>query len=190
MEKGSITFITGGVRSGKSSFAEKIAEQEALRTSGSLHYIATATVSDSEMEERIARHQRDRAESKRLWQTWEQPTNMEALDESFTKKDIILLDCLTALLTNELFSQQQPWQASFLEDMLQRIVSGLKTIGHHCHRFIIVSNEVLFDSIPHNDLVYTYCKLIGQLHQRIVQIADYAYLVESGIPLLMKGQTE
>ena len=73
----SIIFITGGVRSGKSQFAEKIAmERWQSSGSGQLHYIAAMQPSDSEMEKRISRHQEDRRQSGCQWKTWEQPISI------------------------------------------------------------------------------------------------------------------
>ncbi|MGJ9457782.1 bifunctional adenosylcobinamide kinase/adenosylcobinamide-phosphate guanylyltransferase [Oceanobacillus sp. CF4.6] len=187
METASITFITGGVRSGKSNFAEKIAVQRAFEIGGSLHYIATGMPSDREMEKRILKHQKDRRVSGFHWQTWEQPMNIEWLASCFKEKDIILLDCLTILLTNELFSNQEDWSASYLKEVFRRILTGIKAIEKSCHQLIIVSNEVLFDPFHEKKLVFTYCQLIGRLHQEIVNIADQSYVVEAGIPMLMKG---
>ncbi|PAV27989.1 hypothetical protein CIL05_19180 [Virgibacillus profundi] len=188
METASIIFITGGVRSGKSSFAEKKAAERASEIGGSLHYLATGMPSDQEMENRIACHQEDRRKSGFSWKTWEQSTNIGSLASGFREKDVLLLDCLTTWLTNELFSQEADWNESYLKAVFHRILTEIEAIRKNCHQLVIVSNEVLSDPLHEkNDLVFMYCQLIGNLHRQIVQKAMQAYAVEAGVPVLMKG---
>ncbi|WLD91662.1 bifunctional adenosylcobinamide kinase/adenosylcobinamide-phosphate guanylyltransferase [Alkalihalobacillus sp. AL-G] len=179
----SLIFITGGVRSGKSSFAEKLAIQLATGSSRSLHYIATGERSDSEMEKRIQKHRQQRKESESQWTTWEQPRNIGTLATHFSDDDILLLDCLTTLLNNELFSTGADQQSS-----MNAILQGIEALSRCCHTLIIVSNEVLNEPIQDNQLVFTYKKVLGHLHQMIVQRALRAYLVESGVEIEMKGE--
>ena len=104
----SLIFITGGVRSGKSSFAEKLAVKIAYRrTGGGLNYIATGVPFDTEMKERIKQHQQDRKTAKYQWKTVEQSINIGAIADRFNNRDILLLDCVTTLLNNELFSSSK-----------------------------------------------------------------------------------
>ncbi|KKE80085.1 bifunctional adenosylcobinamide kinase/adenosylcobinamide-phosphate guanylyltransferase [Oceanobacillus caeni] len=184
----SITFITGGVRSGKSSFAERIAIQKAEEIGGSLHYIATGRATDSEMRLRIKRHQEDRNKSGHSWKTWEKETNISTLATEFNKKDVILLDCLTTMLSNELFAHEADWVEQRLEkkEVFQRIWQGIKEIADYSNQVVLVSNEVLNEPILPNELLVTYSELLGKLHQKIVRYAESAYLVEAGVPLLMK----
>ncbi|MBP2242415.1 adenosylcobinamide kinase/adenosylcobinamide-phosphate guanylyltransferase [Cytobacillus eiseniae] len=186
-EQSSLIFISGGVRSGKSSFAERLAIDIARRTAGNLHYIAAGQASDPEMKERIIRHQKDRLASGLNWTTWEQPINIKALSGAFQTKDIVLLDCLTTLLNNEFFAVDGQWKnASFQERVMDSIMNGIEEITTCCRAFIVVSNEVLNESIGENELVVTYSKMLGELHQHVVAIAKQAYLVEAGVPILMK----
>lgn len=192
METASITFITGGVRSGKSSFAERMAIEKASEIGGSLHYIATSEASDDEMKERIARHQRDRQVGGSIWKTWEQATDIGTLASHFQKQDVILLDCLTTLLSNELFAHESNREQLSLknEEVFQRIWNGIKTIANQCHYLVLVSNEVLSEPVSSSELMMTYCQLLGKLHQQITSNAKQAYVVEVGIPLLMKGEEQ
>ncbi|MEM5594860.1 bifunctional adenosylcobinamide kinase/adenosylcobinamide-phosphate guanylyltransferase [Niallia circulans] len=103
--KSSIIFVTGGVRSGKSSLAERLAIKYAQDERAELHYIATAVITDAEMEERIIRHQQNREAQKVKWNSYEKPVDIGELAAVFTKKDVVLLDCLTVLVNNELFSK-------------------------------------------------------------------------------------
>ncbi|WP_257346883.1 bifunctional adenosylcobinamide kinase/adenosylcobinamide-phosphate guanylyltransferase [Pseudalkalibacillus decolorationis] len=186
-ETPSLIFITGGVRSGKSSFAEKTAIQLAKKSGAHLHYIATGVPSDREMRKRIQNHQQQRQESIIQWQTWEEPREISKYSQHFSEKSIILLDCLTTLLNNHLFSTESESIPDTVEKAIINEIDSLKDI---CQTLVIVSNEVLNESVQDNALVYTYKKLLGKLHQQLVQQTDQAYLVESGIPILMKGAKE
>lgn len=188
METSSLVFITGGVRSGKSTFAERFAVEKAIETGGSLHYLATGVASDSEMEKRIEKHQKDRAESKLQWKTWEQSTHIEELAKEFRQTDILLLDCLTTLVNNELFTHESEWDESFLQNVFDRILTGISGLRESCSMLILVSNEVLYDSIRDSELVFQYSRLIGKLHQQIVCLANTSYLVECGVPILMQEE--
>ncbi|WP_141433263.1 bifunctional adenosylcobinamide kinase/adenosylcobinamide-phosphate guanylyltransferase [Bacillus sp. 03113] len=185
----SLTFITGGVRSGKSSFAERTAIQLAESMSGSLHYVATGRVTDQEMAGRILRHQEERQAGRYSWQTWEQPKEIGRLASFFQKKDVLLLDCLTTLLSNELFNGAGDWEnESYQEKVKDHIMNGVIALAKNCKELIIVSNELLFEPMDQK-LVLLYAKLLAQLHIQIVKIAKRVYLVEAGIPLLMKGES-
>lgn len=181
-------FISGGVRSGKSTFAEKVAIDLAIKTNSPLHYIATGVATDHEMAERIARHQRERENSMLQWKTWEKPSQVEDLANSFQSNDVVLLDCVTTLLNNELFFDKRDWDSSFLEVVLTRILQGIVGIQKECRQLILVSNEVFYEGLNDNELVYHYSRILGHLHQEIVKRAEVAYLVECGIPFLMKGE--
>lgn len=187
METQALIFITGGVRSGKSTFAEQLAIQMAMDTGGTLHYIATGVPSDSEMRKRIEKHQRERAESPIKWKTWEQSQHIDVLGAEFHHSDILLLDCLTTLLNNELFSSEDTGD-EFQDNVMNRILTGVEQLRKNASVLILVSNEVLHDCIRDSELVLDYSRLIGKMHQQIVRKADQAYLIESGIPVLMKGE--
>ncbi len=185
----SITFITGGVRSGKSSFAEKLtADRWKKSKTGQLHYIAAMQPSDAEMKERILKHQEDRNQSGLDWNTWEKSVSIGELASFFHQQDVVLLDCLTTWLNNELFFKEDNWQKeNFLADLFEEMWNGIVLIAQKVRTLVIVSNEVLNEPIASNKLVFQYSRLLGNLHQRIVASASQAFLVESGIPLEMKG---
>jgi adenosylcobinamide kinase / adenosylcobinamide-phosphate guanylyltransferase len=187
MATASLIFITGGVRSGKSSFAEKLALEMASENGGQLNYLATGVASDQEMVERIAKHQQDRKSVKFRWKTIEQSINIGAIADVFSEDDIILLDCVTTLLNNELFSAKQKWNESFLAQVMENIITGINEIAEKAKTLIVVSNEVFHSSMVENELVFTYGKILGKIHQQLVQDAVQAYLVEAGIAIKMKG---
>ncbi|WP_270180079.1 bifunctional adenosylcobinamide kinase/adenosylcobinamide-phosphate guanylyltransferase [Alkalihalobacillus sp. CinArs1] len=176
-----IIFISGGVRSGKSSFAEKLATSHAERETNSLYYIACGEPVDEEMKERIAQHRYDRSKAS-SWTTVECPVNVGSAAKRIGQGGIVLLDCLTTLLSNELFKQIESYEA-----LIDRIKCDLSIVAEKCDVLIIVSNEVSFEPFD-TPLVKTYGKLLGSLHQWVVEQAREAYLVEASIPILMKGE--
>lgn len=189
-EKGELIFITGGVRSGKSSFAELLAVRLASKSGANLHYIASGQASDLEMKERITRHQKQREESGYKWTTWEQSVELAQLSTVFHDNDLVLFDCLTTLLNNEFFKNGNQWrERPFREEITQSILKGIAMIQRSCKSLIIVSNEVLFEPTGTSELVFTYGKVLGNLHQAIVARASHGYHVEAGIPLLIKGES-
>ncbi|MEH7073204.1 bifunctional adenosylcobinamide kinase/adenosylcobinamide-phosphate guanylyltransferase [Neobacillus drentensis] len=187
MAASTLIFITGGVRSGKSSFAEKKAIEVARKTGGGLSYLATGVASDSEMKERIEKHQRDRLTVASQWKTYEQSVQIGKITNEFKGGEVVLLDCLTTLLNNELFAYEQNWDEQFLNTVKDTILTGITSIKERVGTMIIVSNEVLNESLLGNEMVFTYGRLLGQIHQYIVKKADQVFLVEAGIPIVMKG---
>ncbi|QCJ42337.1 bifunctional adenosylcobinamide kinase/adenosylcobinamide-phosphate guanylyltransferase [Bacillus sp. S3] len=179
-------FITGGVRSGKSSHAECLAIDMARKTGGQPNYIATGVPSDPEMQHRVAMHQRSRDSGVFRWKTIEKPIQIGALANSISDKDIVLLDCVTTLLNNELFSSEQTWNESYLKTIKQDILTGIMSIKSRAGAMIVVSNEVLNELPIASELVFSYSRLLGKIHQDLVKEADKAILVEAGIPLVMK----
>jgi adenosylcobinamide kinase/adenosylcobinamide-phosphate guanylyltransferase len=188
-----LIFISGGVRSGKSSFAEKCA-MEAAYGGRSLHYIATAAtaaVTDAEMAERIKHHQEIRRQSGTDWQTWEQPAQLAKISDRFNKTDVVLLDCLTILLSNELFDTENgstDWkQVSYQKDVFRSIIDAVMRIENNSAVVIVVSNELLSEPFSTDQVTAVYLRLIAQLHKMFVSVCNKAYLVEHGVPIKMKG---
>jgi len=175
----SLIFITGGVRSGKSHFAERTAEEIALGTGGSLIYMATGVPFDFEMKERIKKHQQDRETQQVRWNTVERSVNIGDLAPLVHVKDIVLLDCVTTLLNNELYLEGTG-------RVYDKIISGILALKRQAGSLIVVSNEVLNEPISENRLVLSYKRLLGSIHQRLVMESDQAFLVEAGIPIRMK----
>ncbi|MDQ0218592.1 bifunctional adenosylcobinamide kinase/adenosylcobinamide-phosphate guanylyltransferase [Peribacillus cavernae] len=194
MAQSSLIFVSGGVRSGKSSFAEKLAITQAKKRSGTLFYIACGRSGDAEMNERIARHQNDRKSSPKAWMTLEYPVAIERAIPRLDSSSIVLLDCLTTLLNNEMFpytKNMDEWKSpTFLASVKRKIIEGITEIREHASCLIIVSNEVLHDPIIDNGVNNAYSKMIGSLHQEIVLYSDKAYVMEAGCAVLMKGETE
>lgn len=185
-EAPSLIFISGGVRSGKSSFAERTALEIAARAGGKLHYIATGVPFDSEMKERVKKHQQDRENAVVHWNTVEKSIDIGELAAHFNNEDILLLDCVTTLLNNELYAAVHKWDQPFLDSVYEKIINGILAIKRRAGTLVVVSNEVLNEPLGENELVLTYKRLLGKIHQRLVEEANRAYFIEGGIAIVMK----
>ena len=162
--------VTGGARSGKSSFAEKRTKQ----LGSSLMYIATSEIIDSEMEKRVAEHQARRGSE---WQTLHAPLKLaEALSET-DGKGPCLVDCLTIWLNNLIFHN---------EDTIVATKELIKVLGQRSDPVVLVTNEVGSGIVPENALARRFRDEAGRMNQIISQVADEVYLSVSGIPLQIK----
>lgn len=169
-----ITLILGGARSGKSRYAEQLA-QAAQKP---VLYIATATALDDEMAARIAHHQQQRPAD---WHLLECPLKLtEALAAEAQKNQIILVDCLTLWLNNQLFNYPQQSFAELFNELIASTQNAQADI-------ILVANEVGLGIIPLGEISRTFVDEAGRLNQRIAQIADQVFFVAAGLPLQLKG---
>lgn len=187
---GKLIFISGGVRSGKSAYAEKLLTS-ARKKEGRLVYIASGTATDSEMKERIQKHQQDRAEFN--WVTIEQPTNLAECMPSIQKGDYVLWDCMTTWLANELYDGWETGSPCIhdpncMTKKEQQLLKTLHDIKEKASQFVIVSNEVLHDLPSNYSETETYRKWLGRLHQKVVKTANVAIEMEGGIPIYWKGE--
>lgn len=171
-----MTLILGGVRSGKSRLAEKLA-----RSSGRpVTYIATATAGDQEMQQRIAVHCAQRPAT---WQVVEEPLHLAATLQSSPPGHCILVDCLTLWLTNLLLADDPDLFAR----ERQALLSVLPTLRAG---LIIVSNETNMGVTPMGALSRRFCDEVGWLHQDLAQISDTVILTIAGLPHYLKGHTD
>lgn len=183
----SIVLVTGGSRSGKSEFAEKLAE----KSNQKICYIATTEVFDDEMANRVKKHQSRRGNN---WDTLEIPYKIDEHLGEIKKYDTALLDCLTMLVSNKMFSYEIDYNHDsidkikcieeeiifFIENMLS-ILSKIET------KIIVVTNEVGLGIIPENRLSRVYRDIVGKANQIVAKYADEVYFVVSGIPMKLKG---
>jgi adenosylcobinamide kinase/adenosylcobinamide-phosphate guanylyltransferase len=171
---GKIYFITGGARSGKSAFAEKLAND----IPGKRAYLATAQALDAEMVARIEHHRLRRGSA---WDTYEEPLAItELLKKLSGRYEVVLLDCLTLWLSNIMARTGSNDEISGRVDELS---SCLRNFAGAC---IIVSNEVGLGIVPDNPLARRFRDLAGMTNQKIARAADEAYLLTSGIPMKIK----
>jgi len=182
MNRGKLIFITGGARSGKSRFAEEAAG----KTGKKVAYIATGQPKDNEMKARIQKHKDKRPTN---WQTFEEPIKVKALiDKLGLENEIIIIDCLTLLISNLLLRKQdligdEMWQEEVLSEIEKLAESAYKVPA----LVIIVSNEVGMGLVPDNPLGRFYRDILGRANNIIAWRADEVFLMVSGIPLKIKG---
>jgi adenosylcobinamide kinase/adenosylcobinamide-phosphate guanylyltransferase len=169
------TLILGGVRSGKSRLAERLAVESRLPVT----YIATATGDDAEMRARIAAHRVRRPDH---WQVVEEPLQLASvLMHHAHEEHCLLVDCLTLWLTNWLLHPE-------VERLDAERTAFLNALSQATGRLILVSNETNMGIIPMGELSRRYCDEAGQLHQAVAQCCDQVILTVVGLPLVLKGE--
>ena len=179
-----LTFILGGARSGKSTYAETLAAERGQR----VLYVATAQAWDEEMTLRIANH---RAQRPATWHTLEASRAVgQAIGAALPiyKPDVILLDCLTLLASNIIIAL--PESATELEASaaLQVEVDALLTTYAHSEAtWILVSNEVGLGIVPAYRLGRVYRDALGRANQRIAAVADQVFFMLAGLPMVVKN---
>ncbi|MEZ7172543.1 bifunctional adenosylcobinamide kinase/adenosylcobinamide-phosphate guanylyltransferase [Sporosarcina sp. OR05] len=188
--RGQLTFISGGVRSGKSAFAERQLVASARVAGGRLVYIASGRAVDKEMQARIEQHQHDRADQQ--WTTIEQPVSLENVLPFIQPNDFVLWDCLTTWLANEMYEERADTFCIHVPGCMEKkavqLLETVRQIRERAAHFTIVSNEVL-DELP-SPLTETqqYSKWIGLLHQQLVHMADDAIEMDYGLPFYWKKE--
>jgi adenosylcobinamide kinase/adenosylcobinamide-phosphate guanylyltransferase len=178
---GRLILILGGARSGKSTFAQRLAGNYA----GNVAFIATAQAGDPEMAMRIAAHQRERPDR---WITLEIPHRIAAAWRSqIVDVELAILDCLTLLVSN-LVLQAAPdpdapnemQTATLVTDEIEALIALIRDTA--CD-WIVVSNEVGLGLVPPYPLGRLYRDWLGWANQRLAAIADEVYLLVAGIPV-------
>jgi len=165
--------VLGGARSGKSSYAQRLAERAGA---GPWTYIATAEPGDAEMAARIAAHRRDRGES---WRTVEAPHDLAtAVSGQSGPGRVVLVDCLTLWLSNRLLTGAD--LAAEGESLAAAFAAAEGTV-------ICVANEVGLGIVPDNPLARRFRDAAGRLNQDIAARADRVVFMAAGLPLAMKG---
>ncbi|MDR7865935.1 MAG: bifunctional adenosylcobinamide kinase/adenosylcobinamide-phosphate guanylyltransferase [Sporomusaceae bacterium] len=176
---GKIVLVTGGARSGKSSFAEKYVAALGVPVA----YIATAETLDPEMEARVALH---RARRPATWHTYEAPRAAhEALAKAGTAA--VLFDCLTVYVANLLLDPAAPASPEERHSHIAGEIAKLAAAARAAAATVVfVTNEVGAGIVPDNALAREYRDLAGLANQQIAAVADEVYLVVSGIPVNIK----
>lgn len=172
---GKITFVLGGARSGKSRYAVALAKEA---KAGKVAFIATCLPIDKEMKARVALHKKTRPGR---WQTFEAPQSPSSLLEKIGDKfDLILIDCLTLLVSNLLLKGVKE---TAVEKEIMRIIAQLKRISAES---IIVSNETGLGIVPANKLARNFRDTAGRVNQIVASEARCVFFMVSGIPWKVK----
>ena len=180
-----IILVTGGARSGKSTFAERLAIKLAPERRV---YIATAQIFDDEMAHRIDIHKSRRDKT---WVTIEAPFESETAIRKANKiSDVILFDCLTIYVSNFLCQFDNLDNFDDLHSKFKLIISNLISAAKDVNGTIIfVTNEVGSGIVPENKLARVFRDFAGLANQAIAAEADDVYLLVSGIPVNIKNLT-
>lgn len=179
-----ITLVTGGSRSGKSSYGEGIFKDE-----DNVLYIATSMITDDEMKQRVAIHKSRRNKN---WQTFEGHRDLDKVIKE-TNCNYIILECITTMITNLMFDKYTDFDNLRKEDIqtLEDNISELITkIISNCKDFdkelVIITNEVGFGLVSEYKLGRIFTDISGRINQLLGRLCDEAYLVVSGLPLKLK----
>jgi adenosylcobinamide kinase / adenosylcobinamide-phosphate guanylyltransferase len=176
-----ITLILGGARSGKSSYAQTLAEESGK----SVTFIATAQALDDEMSARIQKH---RAERSANWETLEIPLDIASRTQRINS-EVVILDCMTLLISNLLmqFVKDDLVDEAPFKMVVQKEVNELLTkIREQEQNWIIISNEVGLGLVPPYQMGRVYRDWLGWANQRLAREADKVILMVAGIPMVIK----
>ena len=166
-----IYFITGGQRSGKSIYAQKLA----LQLSGNPLYIATSRIWDDDHKKRIERHKKDRDSR---WTTIEEEKYISKID---LENKVAVIDCITLWLTNFFVDGRHN-----VEAVLEEIKIELDALAKKDSTLIIVSNEIGMGLHAETETGRKFTDLQGWTNQYIAALADKVFLMVSGIPVQIK----
>lgn len=173
-------FITGGVRSGKSSYAEALANYFA----NNVLYIATLEPSDEEMKTRIVKHQNRRPKT---WRTIEVKLELADVIQN-SSETIVLIDCLSGFVSTVLLEYEHEGEESVIEKVLESIRQLTNVLQASNKTIIIVTNEVGNGVVPPYPLGRWYRDALGLANQRVAKVAGAVSLVTVGIPQTLKGR--
>jgi adenosylcobinamide kinase / adenosylcobinamide-phosphate guanylyltransferase len=166
--------VLGGARSGKTAFAERLSLHAGARPA----YLATATVLDGEMRDRVGSHQSSRGTK---FVTIEEPLALShAILKAAGEHDVILVDCLTLWLTNLLMANEDV--ATAVSELCATLLESRQA------KVVLVSNEVGLGIVPDNAMARTFRDLAGSTHQRVATVCDDVYFIAAGLALTMKGE--
>ena len=170
-----VIYVTGGARSGKSSFALQLSARYTNRV-----FLATAEPFDDEMQWRIGKHQQERGEQ---FTTVEEPLYLaQALGKLPGGTEVVLLDCLTVWAGNLMHYFEEKGE----EEIDRQIERFLDVLRHPTCDMILVSNEVGMGIVPENAMARRFRDRAGIINQKVASVATEAWMLYSGLPLKLK----
>lgn len=203
--------IIGGSGSGKSVYAEELLFS--LPDAGKKYYIATMQVYDEESVRRVKKHRKQR-EGKKFY-TIEQPVHVsKALAQMDAGKKSAMLECVSNLVANEMFTKDVDAKDMHAEDthdgdvqandcdiietglkskkdrsaetVAGKIVEDIMKLNHELQQLVIVSNNVFEDGVSYDEMTMEYIKTMGIVNQKLAAVADVVTEVVVGIPVIVK----
>ena len=183
-----IVLITGGARSGKSTYAENLAKE----TKGEVLYIATSIPFDDEMKDRVKKHKERRPST---WETFEGYKDLKQVFYNENMQfDTILLDCITIMVTNLMFDKagdnfddlNDHAIDTMEKEILQEVSDFLCEAEKSSKTIIIVTNEIGSGIVPEYKMARVFRDIAGRVNQYIASRAQEVNLVVSGIPIKIK----
>jgi adenosylcobinamide kinase / adenosylcobinamide-phosphate guanylyltransferase len=174
--KKSVTLVLGGAQSGKSYYAQQLASHFER-----VAFIATARGTDAEMRRKIARH---RCERPAAWKTIEAPLDLENAVRAVSREsDVVLVDCLTVYVDNVMSAGRKSRSKSDWIECINAVCDSIRTAEASV---IVVSNEVGSGVVPPYRSGRAYRNFLGQMNQKVAQIADRVILMVAGVPMTVK----
>lgn len=184
---GKLVLVTGGARSGKSSFAEEYVK----KLGENILYVATSIPFDDEMKLRIKKHREQRPSH---WETLEAYKDLDLkLKDKLESKSAVMLDCITIMVTNIMFEKNIDWDNVRADDIIvieqavreeiDKLISAVKEAEVP---FVLVTNETGMGIVPDNAISRIFRDTAGRVNQIIARAADEVYLCVSGIPVKIK----
>lgn len=171
-----LILVTGGSGSGKSEYAEELALSLQKKNGGHLYYVATMKSTDTECDQKIDIHKKRRENT--VFETIEKQVRIGEI--AVQKGDVILLECVSNLLANEMFSKDGRGAASS-----EAIVADITALNAVCD-MVIVSNEVSSDGVSYDEFTVEYIRAIASINCEVAKNADQVYEVVVGLPIRCK----
>lgn len=172
--------ITGGSGSGKSSYAE---ERVLSFHKNKKYYLATMQVYGEEGLAKVNRHRALRAS--KGFETIEKQTRIHEVTKQYELEDsVILLECMSNLVANEMFQEEKMVEA---EQVIQAVLSGIEELCQNAETLIVVTNNVFEDGVIYDEGTTRYLQALGRINEKMAEMADEVVEVVVGIPVLLKG---
>lgn len=195
-----MVLVVGGSGSGKSSYAEKVTvslAQESVKeitksenTSLSdfklniakKYYLATMQVFDDEGRKKVERHRNLR--SGKGFFTIEQPTRISGALEKMEDGDrTVLLECISNLTANEMFSEKKTMTEI---QVTENVIRDIKMLKEQTNHLVVVSNNIFEDGTTYDEITTKYIRAMGKINQKLAALADRVVEVVAGIPVTLK----